>query len=96
MLLLQKFKISGHSMEPILKNGESVLVSSVPYLFKNPKIDDIVAFKEKAGKILIKRIKTCKNGKYFVKGDNKKDSFDSRDFGFVSRKLILGKLIYKL
>ena len=44
-------------MDPILKNGDTVLVSRIPYLFNKPKINDIVAFKEKNGGILIKRIK---------------------------------------
>ena len=42
-------------MEPKIKNGELVLVSNIFYLFKKPKIGDIVAFKEK-DKIFIKRI----------------------------------------
>jgi signal peptidase I len=89
------YKISGHSMEPFLKNGDTVLVSDFLYLFINPKINDIVAFKEKNGKVLIKRIKKVKNGKFFLSGDNKNDSFDSKDFGFISNKQIIGKLIYK-
>lgn len=96
MLLLQKYKISGHSMEPIFKNGDTILVSGLLYLFKNPKINDIVAFKEKNGKILVKRIKEIKDGKFFACGDNKKDSLDSKDFGFISKEFIIGKLIYKL
>jgi signal peptidase I len=96
MLLLQKYKISGHSMEPFLKNGDKILISGLWYLFKNPKINDIVAFKEKNGEVLIKRIKEVKNGRFFVSGDNKKDSLDSKDFGYISKEYIIGKLIYKL
>jgi phage repressor protein C with HTH and peptisase S24 domain len=83
-------------MEPIFKNGDTILVSGLLYLFKNPKINDIVAFKEKNGKILVKRIKEIKDGKFFACGDNKKDSLDSKDFGFISKEFIIGKLIYKL
>jgi len=96
MLLLQKYKILGHSMEPLLKNGDVILISGLLYLFKNPKINDIVAFKEKNGEVLIKRIKEVKNGKLFVSGDNKNDSLDSKDFGYISKEFIIGKLIYKL
>jgi len=95
MLLLQKYKISGHSMEPILKNGDTVLVSDLSYLFKSPKIDDIVAFKGKESEVLIKRIKGIKNGKFFLRGDNKDDSFDSKNFGYIEKENIIGKLIYK-
>jgi len=82
-------------MEPFLKNGDMVLISGILYIFKNPKINDIVTFKENKGKILIKRIKEVKNGNFFVRGDNKGDSFDSKDFGFISKRQIVGKLIYK-
>lgn len=96
MPLLARFKIVGHSMEPQIENGETVLVSSVPYWFKIPKIHDIVAFKDSTNKILIKRIIKIQNGKYFVQGDNKNDSLDSRKFGYISRDKIIGEIIFNL
>jgi nickel-type superoxide dismutase maturation protease len=96
MLLLARFKIVGHSMEPQVKTGETVLVSSIPYWFKIPKISDIVAFKDRTNKILIKRIIKIQNGKYFMQGDNKNDSLDSRTFGYISRDKIIGEIIYIL
>lgn len=96
MLLISRFKIQGHSMEPTILDGETVLVSSIPYLFSKPKINDIVAFrKKKTGKIFIKRIADIDKGKYFVKGDNEKDSVDSRSFGWIDKKEIIGKVIYR-
>jgi nickel-type superoxide dismutase maturation protease len=82
-------------MIPGLKNGEIVLVSNIFYWFKNPQIGDIVAV-GKDGKVLVKRITETKEGKYFLEGDNKQDSLDSRKFGFISRENIIGKVIYKL
>ena len=96
MLLLAKFKIFGHSMEPQIKTGETVLVSGIPYWFKIPKINDIVAFKDNNGKVLIKRIVKIQNGKYFMQGDNKHDSLDSRQLGLISKNQIIGEFIYKL
>jgi len=95
MFLLTRFKIVGHSMEPQIKTGEKVLVSSIPYWFNLPEINDVVAFKDNTSKLLIKRIVKIKNGKYFVQGDNKNDSLDSREFGYLSRKQIIGEIIYK-
>jgi signal peptidase I len=86
-MLLARFKVIGHSMQPQIVNGETVLISNLFYLFKNPQIGDIVAFSIQ-GKILIKR--------YFLEGDNREDSLDSRKFGFVLREKILGKVFYKL
>lgn len=95
MLLLSRFKISGHSMEPFIKNGQTVLVSKIPYLLFKPKIGDIVAFK-KNEKVFIKRIVKIDGKKCFVRGDNKKDSVDSRRFGWIFKKHIIGKAIWIL
>lgn len=96
MLLISKFKITGHSMEPTLKQNELIIISSIPYLFKNPRINDIVAIKSKENKIFIKRIKKITKNNYIVLGDNKNDSFDSRNFGPIKKEEIIGKYIYKL
>ena len=89
---LLKFKISGHSMEPTIQAGSSVLVSSFPYLLNSPKIDDIVAVKFD-GKVLIKRVGEIEKNKYFITGDNPNDSYDSRRFGMIGRRDIIGKVI---
>lgn len=93
MFLLSRFIVSGHSMEPTLQQGQNVLVSSIPYFFSKPKVGDIVSFK-KTGKVFIKRISGIDEDKYFVSGDNKKDSMDSRRFGWILKKDIIGKVVY--
>jgi len=93
-MLLTKFKIIGHSMTPGIKNGEKVLVSSIFYWFKNPQIGDIVAV-IRDGKVFVKRITKTNENKYFLEGDNKKDSLDSRKFGFIAKEKIIGKVFYK-
>ncbi len=96
MLLLARFKIYGHSMEPQIGDGEEVLVSEVPFWFKKPQINDIVAFVSKDNKVLIKRVSGVVRGGYYVQGDNREDSLDSRRFGKVLPKQIMGKFIFKL
>ncbi len=82
-------------MEPLLKDGRSVLVSSLPYLISIPKIGDIVACKMPAReKVLIKRVTSVVEGKYFIRGDNQSDSMDSRKFGLVEKKSIIGKVVF--
>lgn len=95
MLLFSKFRIYGHSMSPFLKDGDLIIISYVPLLFRKPKINDVVAISYNR-KIIIKRIKQIHENKYFLEGDNKKDSFDSRKFGYVLSKDIVGRLIFKL
>ena len=95
MLLLSRFKISGHSMSPTFSEGDNVLASSLPLLFLKPKNGDVVVFK-KYNRLYIKRIGEVKNNKYFLVGDNKKDSQDSRRFGLVLRNQIKGKVLFKI
>ncbi len=83
-------------MEPQIKNGNTVLISGIFYLFRKPKVNDIIAFKNFDGKILIKRIRKEENGNFFIQGDNNKDSLDSRNFGMISKDKILGKIFYTL
>lgn len=80
-------------MEPTLKSGDEVLISSFPYFLTSPKVRDIVAVKIDE-KVFIKRITKIENKKYFLTGDNPKDSLDSRKFGTISKDIILGKVIF--
>ncbi len=80
-------------MEPTIKNQQHVLISKIPYFFSEPSVKEIVAFK-KNQKILVKRIVRKTGDKYFLAGDNSKDSLDSRSFGFILKNDILGKVIY--
>lgn len=77
-------------MEPLLKEHSVVLVSSIPYFFSLPQVGDIIVLKKK-DKLFLKRIKKRENNKYFVEGDNKKDSLY---VGWIERKDIIGKVIY--
>ena len=91
-MILGFFKISGHSMEPAIKNGSVVIASSVPFMFKKPKLNDVAAFKNEE-KIFVKRISKINGNKYLFFGDNKKDSLDSRKIGLVNRESIVGKVL---
>jgi len=91
MFLVTKLRVIGHSMEPAIKNGNFVLGSSIPYLFSSPKKED-VAFFRKDGKVFLKRINKIMKNKFFMAGDNSKDSINV----WIDRKEILGKIIYGL
>jgi signal peptidase I len=78
-------------MMPFLLPDDRVLVSFIPYIFKTPNVGDIIVF-IKEGEKNIKRISKKINNKYFVTGDNEKDS---KSFGWIYKDEIIGKLIYK-
>lgn len=77
-------------MLPNLKPGKDVLVWS---WFYNPRVGDIVAIKYQ-GKDMVKRIQTIVDRHIFVIGDNEKESTDSRSFGWIDKKEIIGKVIW--
>lgn len=89
-MLLGKFKIAGHSMQPLLDPGQEIIVSNIPYFFRSPKKGDLIAFKEN-NKTIIKRIQKTHDRRFFVLGDNKQDS---KKFGSIPKNKIIGKVIY--
>ncbi len=92
MLLLSRIRIHGVSMEPSLLHGSYVLASAIPYLFSQPKPNDIVIAQLKnEKKYIIKRIGKVDQDIYFLVGDN---SSNSLEVGWVERKQIMGKVIY--
>lgn len=94
MLVLSRFIVVGHSMQPTISPGTHVFVSSLPYLFQQPKLGDLVVVKiPLKNNCLLKRITKIKGSNYFLSGDNSKDSTDSRKFGPVNRSAILGKVV---
>jgi len=89
------FRVEGDSMFPSLKNGDFVLINPA----FEPQIGDIVLadhpFKKSVK--IIKRIKEINaEDRFFLIGDNPKESTDSRSFGTISRKDILGKIVAKV
>ena len=81
-------------MSPTIREGENVLVNRLAYVFQSPKVNDIIAlFDPRDGKMLIKRIIKIEEKRYFVEGDNKNSSTDSRIFGMIERREIIGKVI---
>ena len=85
-----KYKVEGKSMEPALKMGDNVLISKIGKI----KNGDIVIYSA-SERDYIKRVKAAFGDEYFLEGDNKNFSTDSRKFGAVQRKGILGKVILK-
>jgi len=90
-MLLFRVKIIGHSMEPTLRNNQTVIASLIPYFFRKPKVGDIVVVQRV--KCIIKRIAKIKKNNIYVVGDNSSKSTDSRNFGWVNKKEIIGKVI---
>jgi signal peptidase I len=72
-------------MVPTLKPADSVL--AIRFLHGRP--GDIVIAKHKS-LLIIKRVASVKNGRYFLLGDNPRQSLDSRHFGAIPKEDIVG------
>lgn len=82
-------------MFPTLHSGDIVIASSLPYFFTTPKTNDIIiCIDPRNGKIMVKRIAKIDIKGFVVAGDNPGNSTDSRVFGHLNRRDIIGKVIY--
>ncbi len=78
-------------MLPKYKIDDTVIVRKLALRLK---VNDVVILTHpQTGRLLLKRIKKIKKKTYFVLGDNERESTDSRNFGWIQRNNIIGKVI---
>lgn len=87
-----KYKVYEESMLPLYKPGDLVLVNKFSYLFRNPRVGDVIVFKNNSN-LLIKEIVKVRGQIYFVIGKNTIKSIDSHMFGWIPKTVIVGKVI---
>lgn len=97
LLVLRKrrrLRVTGESMLPLLRPGDEITFDPFAYRRNSPQIGDIVVaihpYRDKL--TIIKRITAIASGEYFLTGDNLKASTDSRHWGYIEAKNILGKV----
>ncbi|HSB65834.1 MAG TPA: S24/S26 family peptidase [Anaerolineales bacterium] len=94
--MLRLLKVRGDSLAPEYSQGDFVLISKIPFLLVPPSPGDVIAFRQPGYGLYIKRIQNIKgDGGVNVIGDHP-ESVDSRVFGPVERKDILGKVIWHI
>lgn len=85
-----RFKVADESMYPTLNSGDYLLVNKFARKFS---AGDIVVFKHRE-KFLVKRIEKISGDEFFVVGDNDSASNDSRMFGMINKKAMIGKVFF--
>ncbi len=90
------FRITGRSMEPFAQEGDFAVSMRI---FFSIKPGNVVIFRNPSnGMIMIKRVtsqRTTETGiEYFLEGDNRARSNDSKTFGYIGRKDIIAKVIF--
>ncbi|OHB17332.1 MAG: hypothetical protein A2749_01860 [Parcubacteria group bacterium RIFCSPHIGHO2_01_FULL_45_26] len=108
LFVAQPFIVQGASMVPTFNNGDYLIVDEISYRFREPQKGDVVVFRypKDVSKFFIKRIEGTPgdmvnqtkllNDQYFVLGDNSEASSDSRIWGPVPRKNIIGRPFVRL
>ncbi len=90
-------KVAGASLEPSYQDGDFVLVSKIPILFRFVQKGDVIVFHHEIYGTLIKRIDRLvpeQNG-FYVLG-TREDSIDSRLLGIIAKKDVIGKVIWHI
>jgi nickel-type superoxide dismutase maturation protease len=82
--------VQGHSMLPVLPPGTVVYAWRWP---KRLRIGDVIIFVHD-GKEKIKRIANVNGDEFYVLGDHDRASTDSRQFGWVERSNVVGRVIW--
>lgn len=87
---ISRFTVHGNSMSPALRPGQDILSFNWAYLGRKPKVGDIVIVKSG----IVKRVQRIEGDKIYLIGDNMEESTDSRHFGLIDRKQIIGRVVY--
>lgn len=89
------FRVLDDSMSPSISEGDFVILNQFVYYYRKPRIGDVVICRNlKEERDIVKRIIKVddENNRYWIEGDNKEKSIDSREFGWIKRSKILGKV----
>lgn len=85
-------------MYPALGDGERVVVDTTAYREALPAVGDVVLARHPFMRDtwMIKRVAgVADDGRYVLRGDNALESSDSRSFGPVALRSILGRAVHK-
>ncbi len=81
-------------MEPTLRSGDRLLVAGG----RRPGPGDIVALRDprrEGRRLIVKRVVSVDGDRVVVEGDNASASTDSRVFGPVDRRALVGRVLYR-
>ena len=94
MLPFAVYRVVGQSMAPRIAESDYVVVNKLSYLLGKPREGDVVVAKHpNTGRLIVKRISEIRADKYVLRGDNERESTDSRGFGPVTKKMLVGKVL---
>jgi signal peptidase I len=94
--MLKLLKVSGDSLLPVYRDGDFVLVSKIPYLFGPVRPGDVIAFQHQVYGTMIKQVENVLDRDALWVVGTHAFSVDSRRFGPVRLRDVLGKVIWHI
>lgn len=93
-MILGLFKVTENSLYPAFHDGDFVIVSKIPILFRAFRPGDVVVFRHPVYGRMIKRVQRIEDGGsgLFVTGENDQ-SVDSRRFGAIPVEWVDGVVV---
>jgi nickel-type superoxide dismutase maturation protease len=91
----KRLRVAGESMLPLLQPGDEILIDPFAYQKSSPQVNDIIVTQHPLQRNfpIVKRINAINDGgRYFVTGDNREASTDSRHWGTIKSSDIIGKV----
>jgi nickel-type superoxide dismutase maturation protease len=93
LLPLRRFRVQDTSMQPTLRPGDRILIAT----WLSPRVGDLVVARdpEWPSTYTVKRVVALSSEGLHLRGDNVNVSRDSRHFGSVPRRLIVGRVVFR-
>ena len=92
---VRRTEVVGQSMLPTLEPGDRLVVVRLPP-FWPLSVGQLVAVPDPRdrSRLLVKRVRSVAGGSVEVRGDNEGSSTDSRHFGLLPRRGVVGRVCY--
>jgi signal peptidase I len=95
--MLNLLKVSGDSLAPAYQEGDFVVVSKIPFFLGTLRRGDVIVFKHPVYGTMMKKVERVvpDRDEIYVVGTHG-NSVDSRQFGAISTKALVGKVIWHI
>ncbi len=92
--------VSGNSMSPTYKDGDWLLFRRLGKVHMNSArrlVGKVVVIERESnpGVLLIKRVTRVDENGFWVEGDNKESSTDSRSWGVIAQNELTGRVLFR-
>ena len=95
--MLRVIKVTGDSLSPEYREGDYVVVATIPFFLNRIQVGDVIVFRQPTYGTLIKKVAQVEGAgnQFFVVGEHPY-SVDSRQFGPITRQALIGRVIWHI